>query len=39
MDAMFELTVEISMLSGIGVSALEYWNPQTMGEALFNWLD
>lgn len=39
MDAEFELTVEISMLSGFGVSALKYWNPQTMGEALFNWWD
>ncbi|MDD5059455.1 MAG: hypothetical protein PHQ60_16480 [Sideroxydans sp.] len=39
MDAEFELTVEISCLSGFGVSALKYWNPQTMGAALFNWWD
>lgn len=39
MDAEFELTVEISMLSGFGASALRYWKPQTMGQALFNWWD
>ncbi|MDD4911759.1 MAG: hypothetical protein PHP57_05640 [Sideroxydans sp.] len=39
MDAEFELTVEISMLAGFGVSALKYWMPQTMGQAQFNWWD